>query len=168
MKLQLSLVLASLAALGPTTLCLQAQDSPAQATPARDGALNDASLKQMLIGLGYEPKALSKGFLITVKRDEWTYYVQLVLSPDQTKLGFNANLGKVPQPETIPGAAWQKLLEDNIDVDPSSFNFDPKLKKLYMHRVLDNRFLTPGTLRQQLDNFCENIHSTSGDWKFVQ
>jgi len=151
-------------------VALRAQALPAPTGPSRpsgDGTLNDESLHQMLVGMGYEPGKLSKGFLLTLKRESWTYYVQLVLSPDGTKLGLNANLGVVPQPEAIPAATWRKLLEDNIDVDPSSFNFDPKLKKVFLHRVLDNRSLTASTLRIQIDRFCDNIHDTADDWKFV-
>lgn len=151
-------------------LSLRAQAPAVQAqvaSPATGDALDDESLRQMLVGMGFEPKKLSKGFLLSLKRESWTYYVQLVLSPDGTKLGLNANLGVVPQPEAIPAATWRKLLEDNIDVDPSSFNYDPKLKKVFLHRVLDNRSLTPATLRIQLDHFCDNIHDTADDWKFV-
>ncbi len=51
-------------------------------------ALRNESLKAMLDGMGYSPSPLSKGFLIAIKRDTWTYNMQLVLSDDTTKLGI--------------------------------------------------------------------------------
>ena len=40
-------------------------------------------------------------------------------------------------------------------------------KKLYLHRVLDNREITPAYIRQQTENFCANIKNTGDVWKFV-
>ena len=71
-------------------------------TPLAADALSDQTLKNMLDGLGLEPKALSKGFLVVVKADTWTFNIQLVLSSDKTKLGMNANLGAVSNPLAAP------------------------------------------------------------------
>jgi hypothetical protein len=130
--------------------------------------LSNDSLKTMLDNMGYAPSALSKGYLVAIKRDTWTYNMQLVLSDDQTKLGINANLGKVDDPDSVAAATWLKLLQDNADTDPSHFYFDKDQKKLYLHRVLDNRSITPAFLRQQIDAFCGNIHDTSADWAFTK
>lgn len=130
--------------------------------------LDDAALEEILTGLGYEPKKLSKGFLVTVKKDEWTYYIQFVLSGDTTRLGMNANLGSVDNPDTVTAKEWMDLLAQNNVIDPSSFNFDKTQKKLYLHRVLDNRAITPAYIRVQIENFYTNIHDTSDYWKFVK
>ncbi|MBI1757019.1 MAG: hypothetical protein HY248_03605 [Fimbriimonas ginsengisoli] len=130
--------------------------------------VTDDSLKATLDGMGYEPKKLSKGFLISIKRDSWTYYIQLVLSSDSSKLGFNSNLGAVESPEAVTAEQWKKLLVSNEDIDPSFFYFDESHKKLYLHRSLDNRSLSASFLRQQIDNFCANIKSTGDLWKFTK
>jgi len=146
----------------------QTSGATTEAVPAPPpGGLTDAALKQMLLDMGYEPKGLSKGFLIAPKRGTWTINIQLVLSKDQSKIGLNANLGKVPNPETIPAASWLKLLVDNGNIDPSSFYFDKDQKKLYLHRVMDNRAVTPAVLRSQIENFSENVRDTNADWKFT-
>ncbi|HLK14420.1 MAG TPA: hypothetical protein VKT78_06420 [Fimbriimonadaceae bacterium] len=131
-------------------------------------SLDNASLKTVLEGMGYEPKALSKGYLIAIKRDDWTYNMQLVLSSDSSKLGINANLGKVDKPEEVAADSWFKLLVANGDIDPSFFYFDKSQGKLYMHRVLDNREITAAFLREQIDGFCGNIKSTADAWKFTK
>ena len=54
----------------------------------QDGTtLDNDSLKAMLTNMGYAPTDLSKGYLIAIKRDSWTYNMQLVLSADQSKIG---------------------------------------------------------------------------------
>jgi len=130
--------------------------------------LDDSGLKDMLDNMGLEPKALSKGYLIAIKRDGWTYNVQLVLSDDKSKLGFNSNLGKVEDPDSITASQWKALLISNNDIDPSSFNFNADQKKLYLHRVLDNRSVTAAFLRTQIDNFCDNIKKTADLWKWTK
>lgn len=133
-----------------------------------DTQLTNDSLKSMLDGLGDEPKALSKGYLIAVKHEGWTINMQLVLSADNTKLGFNANLGVVEDPDGVTAAQWRGLLEENREIDPSAFYYDKDQKKLYMHRVLDNRGITPAYLRTQIDNFCANVKDTNDYWKFTK
>ena len=118
--------------------------------------------------MGLEPKALSKGFLLAIKSGTWTFNVQVVLSPDKTKLGMNANLGLVSNAGVVPAATWLTLLESNGDIDPSAFYFDKDQKKLYLHRSLDNVGLTPARLRTQLDSFVANIRDTSEIWKFAE
>lgn len=139
-----------------------------QAKGADGQALDDEGVQTMLSGLGYEPKKLTKGFLITVKKDTWTYYVQFVLSSDKSRLGMNANLGSVPNPDDVTAAQWRGLLIQNNEIDPSSFNFDKDQKKVYIHRVLENRALTPAYVRQQIENFTANIKDSAEFWKFVK
>src|ERR1051325_4050714 len=133
---------------------LRAQDS---ASKPSFTILTEDGLKQMLDNMGYEPKKLGKGYLLSIKRDSWTYNMQLVLSSDHSKLGFNSNLGIVENPESITAEQWKNLLISNGNIDPSFFFFDKDTKKLYLHRVLDNRAIDPAYLRQQIDGFVNNI-----------
>jgi hypothetical protein len=129
-------------------------------------ALNDSCLSQMLTGLGYEPKPLSKGFLIVKKVDGWTLSMQVVISGDATKIGMNANLGLVTDTE-VSAAQWEALMVANGEIDPSSFYYDDTQKKLYLHRSIDNRYVTPASLGGQIDNFMGNVRSTSKLWAFT-
>jgi hypothetical protein len=131
-------------------------------------ALNDDSLKSTLTNMGYEPKKLSKGFLLALKQDTWTLNVQVVLSPDLRKVGLNANLGKVDDPAAVAASDWMELLISNGDIDPSAFYFDKTQKKLYLHRSFDNRTITPAVLRKEIDNFASNIRQTEKLWKFTK
>ena len=130
--------------------------------------LTDDSLKSMLDNMGYSPSKLTSGYLITIKRDTWTYYLNFVISSDQSKIGINANLGTVEKPEEVTAEEWRKVLEANENTDPSFFYFDKDNKKLYLHRVLDNRGIDPAFLRGQVDAFVGNIHDSADAWKFTK
>jgi hypothetical protein len=129
-------------------------------------ALDDAGLEKVLTAMGLQPKPLSHGFLVTVSKDKFTIPVQFVLSSDKTKLGLNANLGLVDEGK-VSAAQWMALMAANEDIDPSAFYYDLKLKKLYLHRTVDNRSLTAPILRTQLDNFAANARSTAPLWSFT-
>jgi hypothetical protein len=131
-------------------------------------SLNNDSLKGMLDGMGYEPKALSKGYLVALKQDTWTINMQLVLSPDGTKLGMNSNLGMVEDFDAVPAAKWLALLVSNGEIDPSAFYFDRDQKKLYLHRVVDNHEITPAFLRGQIESFANNVKNTETLWTFTK
>jgi len=122
----------------------------------------------MLDNMGNEPKKLSKGYLIAMKRDSWTFNIQIVLSDDRTKIGFNSNLGIVENPESITAQQWKDLLIGNGDVDPSFFYLAKDAKKLFLHRVIDNRGIDAAFLRQQTESFCTNTKDTAKLWAFTK
>jgi hypothetical protein len=156
-----AIVLWSATAIAPL---LRAQDAPRPTVPA----VTEDSLRQMLDNMGYEPKKLGKGYLIVIKRDSWTFNMQILLSPDKSKIGFNSNLGSVDNPDSVTAEQWKNLLISNSNIDPSFFFFDKDSKKLYLHRPLDNRGLDPVFMRQQIENFCTNIKETGDLWKFTK
>jgi hypothetical protein len=136
--------------------------------PAAQGDLTPESLQKMLGDMGYSPKKLSIGYLISISRDSWTFHIQLVLSKDGSKLGMNSNLGAIPKPEEVAASTWLRLLEANGDVDPSAFYVDKQTQKLYLHRTLDNRGITPAILRGQIEAFCSNTKDTGKLWEFTK
>ena len=164
-SLHLAAMACGLFVLTPLTTHAFTSDDATESVP---GALTDASLQQMLTAMGYSPKALTKGFLITFKGGvDWTINVQVVLSPNQTKIGLNANLGKVEE-ANVTAAQWAELLIANGDIDPSAFYFDRKQEKLYLHRSMDNRAVTPDLLRRQIESFGGNVMSTEKLWSFTK
>ncbi|MCW3098858.1 MAG: hypothetical protein JWL77_4476 [Chthonomonadaceae bacterium] len=145
-----------------------ANQDPVKQSETAGQPLTDDTLKAMLDNMGYEPKKLSKGYLLAIKQDTWTLNMQLVISPDGRKMGLNANLGKVDDLATVSASQWMDLLVSNGDIDPSAFYFDKEQKKLYLHRSFDNRAVTPPILRKELDNFAANIRQTEPLWKFTK
>lgn len=133
-----------------------------------DETLTNDSLKAMLDGMGYEPKPLSKGYLLALKNGTWTVNMQVVLSGDLRKIGLNANLGKVENPDAVTATQWRDLLISNGDIDPSSFYFDAQQKKLYLHRSFDNRAVSAASMRREIENFSGNVVSTGKLWDFAK
>ena len=136
--------------------------------PAEGQELVNDTLKQVLDGMGMEPKALSKGFLVALKQDTWTINLQVLISENKSKIGLNSNLGKIDDPDSVTASQWRALLIANGDVDPSYFYFDKDQKKLYLHRSFDNRAVTPAFLRGQIESFAANVRSTEALWKFTK
>ena len=136
---------------------------PAAHAQVSAGGLDDGKLQSMLVGLGYAPTQLSKGLLIQGKRGTMTMYVQTVLSADGRKLGLNANMGLVDL-DAVTAAQWKSLLALNGDIEPTMFYLDVEKKKVYLHRVLDNRSMTPEILQRELNTFMDQIQSTEKTW----
>lgn len=150
---------------------LHAQDTkldPPKQEESAGQSLTDDTLKSTLDNMGYEPKKLSKGYLLAIKQDNWTLNMQVVISPDGRKMGLNSNLGMVEDPSTITAKQWMDLLVSNGEIDPSAFYFDKEQKKLYLHRSFDNRAITPAVLRKEIENFAGNIRKTSDLWSFTK
>lgn len=146
---------------------VRAQQTGAEARPPVQ-ALTADSLQKMLDDMGYAPKKLNTGYLISIKRDAWNYNIQVALSPDGSKIGMNANLGAIPKLEDVTAPQWLSLLEANEEVDPSTFYVAKSNQKLYIHRTMDNRALTPAYFRQQVDYFCTNMKDTQKLWDFTK
>ncbi len=113
-------------------------------------------------------RAFTKGYLIALKQDTWTINIQVVMSSDKNKIGMNANLGAVSDPDAITAAQWRNLLIIHGDIDPSSFYFAKDQKKLYLHRAIDNRAVTSALLRKDIENFAGNVRSTADAWNFTK
>jgi len=130
-------------------------------------ALTNDCLFTMLTDMGLSPKPLKKGYLVSFKQDTWTINVQFVLSDNLARLGINANLGIVDASQ-VSAAQWQALMVANGDIDPSNFYYDAEMKKLFLHRTLENRYVTAAVLRAQLDTFTSNMRSTANLWAFAK
>lgn len=124
------------------------------------------NLNPTLLNLGYESKAMSHGSIVSVKSGTMGLFVQLVLSPDNSMLGININLGSVKSPEDVTALQWRTLLEINEKIEPAAFFYDPGLKHLILHRALDNRGLTPAILKFEVDRLVKDATLTADAWSF--
>lgn len=129
-------------------------------------ALTNECLAAMLTDMGYNPKALSKGYLIIIKQGTWTINMQLVISLDGKRLGMNANLGTVTE-ESMTADQWKALLISNGNIEPISFYYEPDRKKLYLHRSDINQHLTTEIVSNEISNFAETVKATQNIWGFT-
>lgn len=136
--------------------------------PQGQDQLDGASLKTMLEGLGYEAKPLGKGFVIVERQDQWTISMHVLLSEDKNKIGINSNLGTVPELDSVEASRWRALLASNSQIDPTVFCFDDQEKRLYLHTSLDNRGMTPGIMRREIQYFTKNLKDTASLRNFTK
>ncbi|MGE5202803.1 MAG: hypothetical protein ACM3O6_12150 [Acidobacteriota bacterium] len=146
--------------------CAGGREARAQADGDCSGTLTKECLPQTLKSLGLAFQPTSIGYEVTIKQGTWNFYVQIVLSSDGTKVGFNSNLGDVDE-QKISAGQWMALLAANKDYDPSVFFYDAARKRLYIHRSLDNRNMTPVVLRTQIDAFLKDIRESEKAWSAV-
>ncbi|HLJ55197.1 MAG TPA: hypothetical protein VKT77_09155 [Chthonomonadaceae bacterium] len=171
MRYRLTLLAAAIAALLAATGItgrLHAQEPQDVAPPAVRGSLTDAGLQQMLLDMGYEPRRLKQGYVVAIKQGEWVFNVQFLISPNREKVGLNANVGTVEDPAAVTASQWMNVLASNTDIAPSFFYYNKANKTLYVHRVLDNRCLTAGIMRQQVEAFTASIKDSAETWKFTK
>ena len=154
-------------AIGCATLALGAwagaADVKAQVPAGCATVLTSDCLSAALTSLGLAPKPVGKGYLVTLKRDNWTSYVTFVLSDNGAKLGLNTELGDVNE-ASVTAAQWEALLAANADIEPTIFFYDAAKKRLYLHRVIDNRNLTGPILREEFEKFVGAIRHTAPIW----
>ena len=119
------------------------------------GGLDDGTLQSMLLGLGYAPTHLSKGWLIQANRGTLKVYVQTVLSADGRKLGLNANTGLVDI-DAVTAAQWKSLLVLNGDIEPTMFYLDAGKKDLSAPRGGQQKH-DPANPSGRIEQVCGSI-----------
>ena len=135
----------------------------------RSAALTDQGLANLLRDMGFEPKAeaVKDGmvFHLTIPRDSWTFRIRLSLSPNKRKVWLNTPLVNLSSGGAFPSGLGEKLLEANLRNGPAHFYLNPENGWLFLGMALDNRGLTAGELRYELDYFLDRIRLTSPLWR---
>lgn len=136
--------------------------------PAEAAPLTEESLQQMLTLMGYEPKvektASSNIYTLTIKRDTWTYVVQVSLSPNKSKLWLSGWLGELPPNEKIPVEKLLDLLEGSWNYGPTHFRYYKKFRQINLGLCLENRNVTSPHLRENLEDFMDTMKKTELLW----
>ena len=144
--------------------------SAAGPAPAKDnGVLTPATLKTILINLGYDPKEEKVGdsviYWIAVQRGGLKYNVNVNISPNGQNVWATVPLVAVPANTELPAARLLKLLELNqTTVGPSHFVYSALNKQIYLNRALENREVTPKMVRTMLDQVTGVSESTREYW----
>jgi|GEM_PF-1570359 len=154
-----------------TTTTAAAPDATLAGDPKSEpGQMSEEAMLHMLTNMGYEIKPVNTnaGVVISMVQGTWKLDVEFVISPNHEKIGMNVLLGTAKKPEEVTAAEWEALLVRNGNIEPSFFYFDKTNSKLFLHRVIDNRGITPAILRRELDVFTSQVHVTQKQWKFVE
>ncbi len=152
---------------GPTPL----PGAPTAGAEVKPGApLTDEILLQMLRGLGYEPGKITplsdgrKMYEVCVKRDGWTIYLTVLLSPDRSVVWIESYLGRVPADDKIMAEALLKIVKLNAQVGTAKFVITPS-GELWLWMPVSNHGITPNHLRTALDYMVGHVKDTVAFWK---
>lgn len=144
-----------------------AQTSAPDAPKAAD-ILTEDSLHTMLKNMGYnvgiEKTPQGNIYMLTIKRDTWTYVLDVSLSPSKTKLWFSGWLKELPKDGTVTVDRLLDLLEANWLRGPYHFRYHRAFHQLNIALCLDNQGITPAVLRTQLEGFMDTMKSTETLW----
>lgn len=148
---------ATLLALGlvPVLVGWQASGEPSK--------LDDAALKSMLSGLGYEVKEPgTTTYELALTAGGLNIPTRVFLSKSKTKVWLSVALMSKEDVEKQSREQLLKLLQANVDVGPSHFMIDNGMLKLKM--AVDNRAITPAILRSELDYLTARVVETKALW----
>lgn len=144
------------------------QQAPVSAT-ALNGALNDDSLKALLIGLGYEPAELRTTSGTPVNElnfveDDFRFIFQIYLSPNQRQVITSARLMPLPGESDASAPQVIRLLEENHALAPLAFSVDKHTRYVHLNLLVANSELSPSRMREVLATFKTILRRTEPLW----
>lgn len=148
----------SLVLLFALVLALGGWQSTAQAEK-----LDDASLRAMLTGLGYEVKEPgTTTFEVPMSAEGLNIPTRVFLSKSKTKVWISAALVMADGVNKLTREDLQKILEKNVEVGPCHFMIEGGWLKMKM--AIDNRAVTPALLRSELEFFAARVGTSKAVW----
>ncbi len=144
---------------------LLARPVPAFADDAKGGkALDFASLGKMLDGLGYGPKKAGEAYDVVQELGGGSYDLRIEISGSRKKLWITAFLLEVKEPDRVPADRWRALAAKNFSIQPAQF-YLTAWNGLHMGYAIDNRGVTAGILRNDIQFLAEQLHATRDVWE---
>lgn len=135
--------------------------------PPVSSELNDATLKQTLVRVGYKPKTLeSGGYEVETKSGDLTVFMVVNLSKSGQKLWFTVNLGDMTETDKKDAARLYQMLQRNMLIQPAQFFINTK-HNLRLGAPLDNRGLTSAMIKKQVDQLATYVADSKDLWKHV-
>lgn len=128
------------------------------------GTLDDASLKTMLSGLGYEVKEPGTStYEIPMSASGLNIPTRVFLSKGKTKIWLSVALLTKEAVDKLTRDDLQKILEANVDAGPCHFMIEKGWLKMKV--ALDNRAVTPAVMRLELDYLAARIGDSKPIWQ---
>lgn len=167
------------AAVAIATPAVQAQDSlppasppgapSAESAPSDSGVLTHESLKERLVGLGYEPAVQESTtgtpiYTLDFQQGNFRYIINVALSSDGKLLFLDAPLKIFQDPTTVPSERLLRLFEENTAISPMAFRYDKVYKQLYLTHAIANEGFTPTRLRKVIGDLMQTTSNTQPLW----
>lgn len=126
--------------------------------------LDATKMKEMLVGLGYEVKALSEKvgeekYTVTIVAGDFDVPVGVELSPSKNYIWLTANLGS-----DSDKTKHREILKANSQVQPSQF-YITKSGLLMIGLPLENRAMTAAIMKRNIEKLGSDVSATASTWE---
>jgi hypothetical protein len=130
--------------------------------------LTDNGLKLMLQNLGYEPKVEpgTSTFIYTIQQPSGRYSVpiQVSLAPNKARVWLACALTVIGDDVEVRNCPLLGLLEQTYNFGPAFFSYSQPENRFYLNLALDNRNISPATMRWAINHASEAVASTAEFW----
>jgi len=137
------------------------------ASPAFADPLNNAQLKNMLVGMGYTPNNTGSDetplYEVTVKTESFSVPIGFEISGSGRFVWARATLGAV----NLGNEGALEALRSNGKTQPVMFWLTSS-NQLVMGMAIDNRDVTPEQLRFAIEKIAADVTSTAPVWNAGQ
>jgi len=140
----------------------------AEAPATKPGQLTDDSLKTMLDNLGYDVRASKSAdgkpmYYVKLKRDTWEFEISVVLRSDISMLWLTCGVADLPPTDKVPAEVLEKMLAKSDELGPTHFGMK-KSRRVYLNCPLQNKDITPASLRKNLEQLADDVKGTEDLW----
>lgn len=131
---------------------------------AQTEKIDDAGLKSMLTGLGYEVKEPGPStFEVPIVANGLNIPTRVFIAKSKTKIWLSVALITKEGVDKLTREDLQKILEANVSVGPCHFMIEGGWLKLKM--AIDNRNVTPAIMRSELDYLAARVGDSKAVWQ---
>jgi hypothetical protein len=129
--------------------------------------LGSASLSDTLKKAGLAPEKVSDEVIsVKIERGGWSLPVLLTLSEDRGRIRMVMLLSTLKESQQLTVQKLTELLEANrTSANSTYFAYSTKRRRVELHRAIENRSITAGKLRGQLDTLGAFAEKSRVLWK---
>ncbi len=138
------------------------------------GAVNSASLGQMLVLMEFKPRAAESRFDFEYQfrqgDQDGGFAMSVVLSQDAGTIWVMAWLEEMPKKAAkVPAAALLRMLAENDRLGNGKFfAYDRLNRRFLMQRVILNRGITPEMLRGVFEDMAKGVIGSHSTWSVAR
>lgn len=138
---------------------------------AADGPLDQASLKAMIEGLGYEPQegkfndTQAQYYRIRIPGSPWNYDITIYIDTSRNTISINSEFALYKgAADLIPQSVLLGLLSDNANLTFTQFRYLQSSNSFFLLGNLRNKDVSAADLRRVIDEIVSAANRTQNLW----